>query len=100
MEANGGEVKDNLKRQQTEATKEEREDELRQGRRVYEIQGTRQAGYIITLRSSHKLRAGTIQMTEQEEIQSHGHGDLDEHTPNGHVNIEGEQDFWGVLVDY
>ena len=100
VETNGDEVKDNLKRQQTEATKEEREDELRQGRRVYEIQGTRQAGYNITLRGSHKLGAGMIQITEPDEIQSHGNWDLDEHTPNGHANMEGEQDLWGALVDY
>ena len=25
---------------------------------------------------------------------------MDEHTLSGHANIEGEQDFWGALVDY
>ena len=41
-----------------------------------------------------------IQITEPDEIQSHGNWDLDEHTPNGHANMEGEQDLWGALVDY
>ena len=100
VELDGDEANDNLKRQQTEAIKEEREDELRQGRRVYEIQGTRQAGYNITLRGSHKLGAGMIQTTEQDEIQSHGNWDLDEHPPNCHANMEGEQDLWGEIIDH
>ena len=37
-------------------------------------------------------------MMEQDEIQSQGNGDLEEHTANDHPNIEGEQDFWGALV--
>ena len=75
MEESSGEIQENFKRQQNEATKEEREDELRQGRRVYEIQGTGHEGYSITLRWSHELGSGTIKMTEQDEIQSHGNGD-------------------------
>jgi hypothetical protein len=43
-EISSGETWDNLKRHHNEGTNEEREDGLRQGRRVYQIQGTRQAG--------------------------------------------------------
>ena len=39
MDDSSGEIKENFKRQQNEVTKEEREDALRQGRRVYAIQG-------------------------------------------------------------
>ena len=100
MEESSGEIKENFKRQQNEVTKEEREDELRQGRRVYAIQGMGHEGYTITLRRSHELGAGTIKMTEQDEIQSQGNGDLEEHTANDHLNIEGDQDVWGALVDF
>ena len=39
-------------------------------------------------------------MTEQEETQSQGNGDLAEHTLNGPSTDEGEQDFWEALVDF
>ena len=101
VEERGGEASDNSKRHQIEGTQEERKDELRQGRRVYEIQGTRQAGYnLILRRSTHKSGAGTIQMTEQEDTQSQGNGDLAEHTLNGPSTDKGDQDFWGALVDF
>ena len=74
VEISSDETWDNPKRYHNEGTNEEREDELRQGRRVYEIQGTRQAGYILNLRSTHMTEAGTIQLTEQEEMKSQGNG--------------------------
>ena len=100
VEERGGEASDNSKRHQFEGTREEREDELRQGRRVYKIQGTRQAGYNLNLRSTHKSGAGTIQMTEQEEPKSQGNGDLAEHTLHCLSTDEDKQDLWEALVDF
>jgi hypothetical protein len=96
-EISSGETWDNLKRHHNEGANEEREDELRQGRRVYEIQGTRQAGYILNLRNTHRIR-GTIQMTEQE-MPSQGNGDLEEQildclTDNKPDSWEAPVDFW------
>jgi hypothetical protein len=78
-----------------EGTNEKREDELRQGQRVYEIQGTKQAGNVINLRRTHRF-GGTIQMTEQE-TPSQGNGNLEEQTPDC-LTDEDEPDFWEALV--
>jgi hypothetical protein len=66
VETSDGVTYDNLNRYHNEETNEEREDELRQGQRVYNIQGTRQVGYLLNIQSTHMTGAGTIQMTEQE----------------------------------
>jgi hypothetical protein len=44
--------------------------------------------------------AGTIQMTEQEETQSQGNGDLAEHTLDCRSMDEDEQDLWEALIDF
>ena len=72
-------------------------DELRQGRRVYEIQGTKQAGYILNLRRTHGI-GGTIQITEQE-TPSQGNGNLEKQTPDC-LTDEDEPVFWEALVDF
>ena len=100
VEKSCGEANDTSKRHQNKGIKEERENEQRQGRRVYEIQGTRQAGYILNLRSTHKSGAGTIQMTEREEPQSQGNGDLAEYTLDCLSADKDEQDLWEALVDF
>ena len=71
---------------------------MRQGRRVYEIQGTRQAGYILNLQSTHMTGAGTVQLTEQEELKSQGNGDLKEQTLD--CPTEDGQALWETLVEF
>jgi hypothetical protein len=98
-EISAGETCDTLKCYQNEGIHEEREDEFRQGLRVYEIQGTRQAGYILNLRSTHMTGAGTIQLTEQEVMRSQGNVDLEEQTLDCPTD-EDEQDSWEALVEF
>ena len=78
----------------------ERDDEVRQGRRVYEIRGTKQVGYILYLQSPHMSGAGTIQMTEQKKTRIPGHEDLAEHTLNCLSTDKDEKDLWETLVDF
>ena len=92
-EISSGETRDNPKRYHNE----EREDELRQGRRIYEIQGTKQAGYILNLRRTHGI-GGTIQITEQASP-SQENGNLEEQTLDC-LTDEDDLDFWKTLVDF
>jgi hypothetical protein len=96
-EISSDETWDNFKRHHNEGTNEEREDELRQGRRVYEIQGTRQAGHILNLWNTHRI-GGKIQMTEQE-TPSQGNGDLEEQTLDC-LTDKYEPDSCEALVDF
>ena len=60
----------------------------------------REAPSITQEKRTHKSEAGTIQMTEREEPQSQGNGDLAEHTLDCLSTDEDEQDLWEALVDF
>ena len=70
---------------------------MRQGRRIYEIQGTKQTGYILNLRRTYGI-GGTIQITEQASP-SQENGNLAEQTLDC-LTDEDDLDSWEALVDF
>jgi hypothetical protein len=99
-EISAGETSEDRKRYHITGYHGERDDKVRQDRRLYKTRGTKQEGYILTLRSTHMSRTGTIQMAEQEETQTQGHADVEEHTLDCLSTDKDDQDLWKTLVDF